>query len=223
MTTLNKARKLHNLGEQYIADYNFVTDDSGAPYPRTLFLNDAAGKSTDYPVIEDQEGALAKVNEHYQEVMLALVKTLFPNLAEGEQENLYADIFEQTREIASSSRLSRGFSFGFVVERIALSKAKNHGGIGITITDGAGEVHELTDTEVYELRLIVGVAIEAGMFEDIGATENLFRMLAPPCRSQGGEEAEDFMPRTESEVEAAIGSPMASRHSAFFGHPARHA
>lgn len=78
------------------------------------------------------------------------------------------------------------------------------GKIGITVTDGAGEVHELTDTEVYELRSMVSGAVNEGLYNEQEAVLHLLRILAPPYLRQEDETEEHHEPWTVAEAKRRL-------------------
>lgn len=78
------------------------------------------------------------------------------------------------------------------------------GKIGITVTDGAGEIHELTDTEVYELRSMVSGAVNEGLYNEREAVLHLLRILAPPYLRREDETEEEHEPWTVAEAERRL-------------------
>lgn len=78
------------------------------------------------------------------------------------------------------------------------------GKIGITVTDGAGEIHELTDTEVYELRSMVGSAVSEGAYDEQEAVLHLLRILVPPYLCREDETGENYGPLTVAQAKKAL-------------------
>ena len=72
--------------------------------------------------------------------------------------------------------------------------------IQITVTDATGEIRELTEQEVYEIRSALGTAVDQGQYSDYESFVNLLTFLSDPYLDCEYETEKHWTPRSKKEI-----------------------